>query len=145
MEKTEGLQRDNISIIYPIVVVLERGMTVPWMAEYLNQSLRAAMPTRVRGKTITRLYVVDIENLERLIPFMEHVPLSEMLDSYFDAHVRRVRHIQRAVKPENIPVLSNVTASEDIVSTDSGSSGVEWRNTCSGWTRTLKLAILNLM
>jgi hypothetical protein len=112
-----GLRREDFDAIYPVMVVLERAMTVPAMDEYLNVHFRRQMPAKFKGKKVTRLYVIDIENLERLLPYCAAVPLSSILDSYYDAHFRRQRHLECAVKPENAPILTGVTPPVDIINT----------------------------
>lgn len=100
-----GIVPERISRIFPVMVVLEQSLTAPQVSRYLNDRFDRRSLGKKHRKTVTPLTVVDIENYERLAPYIEQYGLGTLLESYYNAHVRRSRDQLIPFKPENIPFL----------------------------------------
>ncbi|MBE7542243.1 MAG: hypothetical protein M9913_17000 [Bryobacteraceae bacterium] len=101
----EGIALQNIRRVFPVMVVLDHSLTAPQFSRYLNSCFdRRSLAKRFR-KTVTPLTVVDVENFERLSPYIECYGMRPLLESYYESHVRHTRDQLIPFKPENVPFL----------------------------------------
>ena len=106
-DEISGIDPKRMGRIYPVIVVLEQAMTAPQVSRYLNDRFARRSLGKKHRRTITPVTIIDIENCERLAPYIEQYGLGPLLESYHDSHVRRTRDQLIAFKPENIPFLDN--------------------------------------
>ena len=97
----------TVSRVYPVMVVLDQTLTAPQVSRYLNDRFDRLALSKKHHKTITPLTIIDIENYERLVPYIELYGIGPLIESYYEAHVRHSRDQLIAFKPENIPYLDN--------------------------------------
>jgi hypothetical protein len=87
-ERIVGLPDDKWSMIFPVMVCLERAMQCTGMYEYMNQKFdRKTLRGRSRVR-ITPLTIADVEYFEDLLPDAKNYGLAELLDSYY--HFQKV-------------------------------------------------------
>jgi hypothetical protein len=106
-DRIADIDPKRVGRIYPVMVVLDQAMTAPQVSRYLNDRFNRRPLGKKHRRTITPLTIIDIENYERLAPYIEQYGLGPLLESYYDSHVRRTRDQLIALKPENIPYLKN--------------------------------------
>lgn len=103
----ENIVAERVSRVFPVVVVLDHSLSAPQFSRYLNDRFERRSLGKRFGKTITPLTVIDVENYERLIPYIEQYGIRPLLESYYYAHVRQSRDQLVPFKPENVPFLDD--------------------------------------
>ncbi len=98
--------RPGVVTIFPVMVVLDRSMTSPFMSRYLNKQFPAARFEAEFGVRMMPLFVIDVENYERLIAYSGTYKISDLLQSYYGAVMRKDGGQLVPLRPENIPLLT---------------------------------------
>jgi hypothetical protein len=104
-DAVDGIVAQRVARVFPVIVVLDHSLSAPQVSRYLNDRFeRRSIGKRFR-KTVTPLTVVDVENYERLSPYIEQHGIIPLLESYYRANVRQSRDQLVPLKPENVPYL----------------------------------------
>jgi hypothetical protein len=82
--KVKDLDLSGITKIYPVLVVRDDIALSFWFNHYLAFRFRGVRP-REKGKTITPLFVLGIDDLERVANYLDSIPLSAILDARWRA------------------------------------------------------------
>ncbi len=82
--KVEGLDLSGITKIYPVLVVRDEIALTFCFNQYLAFRFKRVCP-RQKGKTITPLFVLGIDDLERVANYLDVTPLRAILDARWKA------------------------------------------------------------
>jgi hypothetical protein len=113
-EPIEGLKSGDISIIYPVIVFMDRGFTSPYLGTLYQEHFdRTMFP---RKPVTTAPYAITLADLESVLPYTHHHDLTEIIDDYHRNNRTAAGTMALGrFAYSNIPLLRNKARGRDIV------------------------------
>jgi hypothetical protein len=109
-----GLDASRIRWVYPLLITLDQIGSSLLMSKVLNYSFSSAFkPVDATGVEVKPLLCTDIEDFERVVPYMEVKPLSGFLQYWLDDDPRLLKTLL-AQFPPNITPRRNEFLSQEL-------------------------------
>jgi hypothetical protein len=106
-----GIDRTKITMIYPVLLFLDRAFTGPYLHDLYNEHFDRRALQRKPRRTLTQVIALNINDLENCLPYTHHHGLAAMLDSYY-RYARQQGPVNRQFR---VPLLDGEQAGSDLV------------------------------
>lgn len=70
-ESMEGIGCNDVTKIYPCLICLDNGVSVPYLGRYFDEQFRAVFPRNKFQQTVTPVVTLNISDVENVLGYLK--------------------------------------------------------------------------
>lgn len=123
-EDIEGIDRDSVKTIYPVLVFLDHSFTSPYLPQFYNEHFNRDTLLRAPKRVITPVCALTIDDLENALPYTHEHNLADILDSCWHHNKNRAPEHRQF----QVPILGGKQPGKDVVRERLNTFGQDFQN-----------------